>query len=85
MFWINHLVAPSKHFKGSNLAKNYFELHAWVKKCPFGNFSERAGMAMLVQPSKIGFEKFFLFWVPKDWMAKCLFFYAKMVKNNSVF
>jgi hypothetical protein len=28
------------------LAQNFFELHAWVKKCHFGNFSERAGMAV---------------------------------------
>ena len=31
----------SKHFKRSNLAPKFFELHTWVKKCHFGNFSER--------------------------------------------
>ena len=36
----------SKYFKRSNMVQNIFELHAWVKKCHFGNFSERAGMAM---------------------------------------
>ena len=35
-------MALSKHFKRSNLAKNIFEFHAWVKKCHFGIFSERA-------------------------------------------
>jgi hypothetical protein len=39
-------VPLSKHFKRSNLAPKSFELHAWVKKCHFGNFSERAGMAV---------------------------------------
>jgi hypothetical protein len=39
-------VALSKHFKRSNLAQKKFELHAWVKKCHFGNFSERAGIAV---------------------------------------
>jgi hypothetical protein len=39
-------VALLKHFKRSNLAQKFFELHAWVKKCHFGNFSERAGMAV---------------------------------------
>jgi hypothetical protein len=40
-------VALSKHFKSINLAQKFLELHAWVKKCHFGNFSERAGMALL--------------------------------------
>jgi hypothetical protein len=39
-------VALSKHFKRSNLAQKIFELHACVKKFHFGNFSERAGMAV---------------------------------------
>jgi hypothetical protein len=39
-------LALSKDFKRNNLAKIIFELHAWVKKCHFGNSSERAGMAM---------------------------------------
>ena len=46
-FGKDQLVALAKHFKKSNLAQNFFELHAWdVKKCQFGNFSERAGMAV---------------------------------------
>ena len=45
-YFFGHLVALSKHFKRSNLAQKFFELHAWVKKCYFGNFSERAGMAV---------------------------------------
>jgi hypothetical protein len=39
-------MALSKHFKRSNLAQKTFELHAWVKKYHFGNFSERAVMAV---------------------------------------
>jgi hypothetical protein len=40
-------VALSKHFKKNNLAQKFFELHLWVKKCHFGNFSEIAGLAKL--------------------------------------
>ena len=69
-----------------------FELHAWVKKCHFGNFSEKAGMAMPCQcgPQKciIGFEKFFLFWVPmniqKDWEAKLESAYFFMLKYSKI-
>ena len=48
MFWIKSLggLALSKHFKISDMAHKNFELHAWVKKCHFGNFSEKAWMAM---------------------------------------
>jgi hypothetical protein len=63
-------VALSKHLKISNLTQKKFELHAWVKKCHFGNFSERAGMAVpcYCGPQKciIAFEKLFLFWVPMN-------------------
>jgi hypothetical protein len=59
------LVALSKPLKRSNLAQKFFELHAWVKKCHFGNFSERPGMALLCYcgPQKciIAFEKLFCF------------------------
>ena len=45
-----------------------FKFHAWIKKCHFSNFSERAGMAEPCQSgsqeSLTGFQKFFLFWVP---------------------
>ena len=54
------------------------KFHAGVKKCHFGNFSERAGMAVPCQcgPQEFltGIQKFFLFWVPinpqKDWKVK---------------
>ena len=85
-------MALSKHFKRSNLAQKIFELHAWVKKCHFGNFSERAGMAVPCQcgPQKciIAFEKFFLFWVPmniqKDWKAKLESAYSFMLKYSKI-
>ena len=37
------------HFQSTSViwSKNFFELHARVKKCHSGNFSERAGMAVL--------------------------------------
>ena len=86
------MVALSKHFKRSNLAQNVFEFHAWVKKCHFGNFSERAGMAMPCQfgPQKliIAFEKFFLFWMPmniqKDWKTKLESAYSFMLKFSKI-
>jgi hypothetical protein len=31
----------TKTNKTKNLAQNFFDFHAWVKKCHFGNFSER--------------------------------------------
>jgi hypothetical protein len=50
--------------------KFIFELHALVEKCHFGNFSERAGMAIPfkcgLQKRIIAFEKFFLIWVPMN-------------------
>ena len=64
-FGLNDLVALSKHFKRSNLAIKNVELHAWVKKCHFGNFSERAGLAVpcwrCPQKCIIAIEKLFLF------------------------
>ena len=85
-------MALSKHFKRSTLATKNFELHAWVKKCHFGNFSERAGMAVpcLCGPLKciIGIENFFLFWVPmniqKDWKAKLESAYSFMLKYSEI-
>ena len=82
------MVALSKHFKRSNLAQKI--LHAWVKKCHFGNFSEKAGMAVPCQcgPQKciLAFEKLFLFWVPmniqKDWKAKLESAYSFMLQNR---
>ena len=44
-------MALSKHFKRSTLAQKKFELHTWVKKCHFGNFSQMAGMAVPCQCS----------------------------------
>ena len=35
------MVALLKHSKSSNLAQKIFEIHARVKKCHFGHFSER--------------------------------------------
>jgi hypothetical protein len=53
-----------------NLAQKDFELRAWIKKCHFGNFSERAEMDVLcycgTQKRIIAFEKLFLFWVLKN-------------------
>ena len=51
-------MALSKHFKRSNFSQKFFELHAWVKKCHFGNFSEKGwnGRAPLVRPSKRHFS-----------------------------
>ena len=47
--------------------KKKIKIYVRVKKCHFGNFSERAGMAGLVstgtQKVLIGIEKLFLFWV----------------------
>ena len=62
---------------------------AGVKKCYFGNFSERAGMAVpcWCGPQKciIAFEKIFLFWVPvnrylQDRKAKLEGAYSFMLK-----
>ena len=68
MFWIKLVGGTFKALQKSNLAQKFFELHAWVKKCHFGNFSERAGMAVPCkcchQKRIIAFETFFLFWVP---------------------
>ena len=71
-------MALSQHFKRSNLAQKKFNFHAWVKKCHFGNFSERGGMAVPCQcspqESLTGVEKFFLLWRRmnsyKQWKAK---------------
>jgi hypothetical protein len=50
------------------LAQKNFKLHAGVKKCHFGNFIDRAGMAVPCQygPQEFlaGFQKIFLLWVP---------------------
>ena len=87
-------MALSKHFKRINLPQKIFELHAWVKKCHFDNFSERADAEMAVPcqcgPQKciIAFEKFLLFWVPinikKDWMAKLESDYSFILKHSKI-
>ena len=70
-----------------NLAPKFFELHAWVKKCHFGNFLERTGMAC-PQKCIIAFENFFLFWVlmniQKDWKAKLESVYSFMLKYYKI-
>ena len=43
---IKLLMALSYHFKWSHVAQKIFKLHAGVEKCHFGNFSDRAGMAV---------------------------------------
>jgi hypothetical protein len=39
-------MALSQHIKRRQLPQKIFKFHAGVKKCHFGNFSERAGMAV---------------------------------------
>ena len=57
IFWIMALNGTFKALQKKWFGPKNFELHAWVKKCHFGNFSERAGMAighaLLVWPSKM--------------------------------
>ena len=85
-------MALSKHLKRSSLTQKIFELHAWVKKCHFGNFSERAGMALPCQcgPQKciIAFEKFVLFWlsmnIQEDWRAKLEIAYSFILKYHQI-
>ena len=47
-----------------------FKLNAGIKKCHFGKFPDRAGMAVPCwfgpQESLTGFQKIFLFWVPSN-------------------
>ena len=68
------MVALSKHFKGSNLAQKDFELRAWIKKCHFGNFSERAEMALLcycgTQKRIIAFEKIIFVLGVEDYLER---------------
>ena len=71
-------MALSQCIKRRHLAQKFFEFHAGVKKCHFGNFLERAGMAAPCQcspqESLVGSEKFFLHWVPMNsqqcWKSK---------------
>ena len=83
-------MALSQCIKRRHLAQKNFKFHAGVKKCYFGNFSERAGMAVPCQcgPQKciIAFEKLFLSWVPmniqNDWKAKLEIAYSFMLKYS---
>ena len=67
-------------------------VHAQVRKCHSGIFSERAGMVIPCQcsPQKriIAFEKSFLFRVPmniqKDWEAKLESAYSFMLKYSKI-
>ena len=43
----NHSMALSQYIKRRHLVQTIFKFHREVKKCHFGNFSERAGMAVL--------------------------------------
>ena len=46
MFWIKSIGGTFKAPKKSILAQKVFELHAWVKKCHYDIFSEKAGMVV---------------------------------------
>ena len=66
----------------------FFELHSWVKKCHFDNFSERPGMAVPVSVALknasqhlknsfcLGADEYVERLEGK--LRKCLFFYAKI-------
>ena len=73
MFGIKSLGGTSKE-----------KLYAWFKKCHFGNFSERAGMAV---PSKMRHSIWKILFVLgadeylerlEGKIRKCLFFYVKI-------
>jgi hypothetical protein len=42
----NNSMALSQYIKRRHLAPKNVKFHAGVKKCHFGNFSERTGMAV---------------------------------------
>ena len=81
MFWIKSLGGTFKSLQKKQFIERKFELHAWVKQSHFGNFSERAGMAMLfVRPSKMH-HCFGCRWISRKMEGKtikCLFFYSKI-------
>ena len=85
-------MALSQCIKRRNLAQKIFEFHAGVKKCHFGNFSARAGMAVPCQcspqESLVGSEKFFLHWVPMNsqqcWKAKLERAYSFRVQSCKI-
>ena len=89
IFEIKLLCGTFKALQKKQFGPKFFELHAWVKKCQFGNFSERAGdgRALLVRPSKmhhsiwkilfvLGADKYLERLEGK--IRKCLFFYVKI-------
>ena len=59
----NHSMALSQYIKRRHLVQTIFKFHREVKKCHFGNFSERAGMAVSCQygpqESLTGYQNFF--------------------------
>ena len=68
-------MALSQCIKGRHLAQKSFKFHPGVKKCHFGNFSKRTGMAVPCQcgpqESLGGSERFSLFQVPMN-SQQCL-------------
>ena len=85
-------MALSHCIKRRHLAQKIFEFHAGVKKCHFGYFSERAGMAVPCQCSRQeslgGSEKFFLHWVPMNsqqcWKPKLERAYSFRVQSGKI-
>ena len=85
-------MALSQCIKRRHLAKKIFEFHAGVKKCHFGYFSERAGMAVPCQCSRQeslgGSEKFFLHWMPMNsyqcWKPKLERAYSFRVQSGKI-
>ena len=45
--WDKSVGGTFKALQNKQLVQKKFQIHAWVKKVHFGNFSERAGMALL--------------------------------------
>ena len=70
IFWINSNNDTFIALQMKSFGSKKIKLHAGVKKCHFGNFSDRAGMAVQCQcgpqESLTGFQKFFLHWVPMN-------------------
>ena len=91
-FWINSNNGTFIAFQMKSFGSKNFKLHAGVKKCHFGNFSDRARMVVLCQygPQEFltGFQKFLLLWVPKNsqqyWKAKLERTYSFRVQSGKI-